>query len=152
MIKPVYFATAAALCLGACNSVYIKPNVAMEPGARVHAIAGGYGMRRSIKERMEARGYDITVGKNRQISGDENYQSEKYELDPSVKYVVKVDERQESYLPWWCLFNGIWWWNFNVSIAEQRSGTELMTWRGRGCAHSSLRKLDRILDQLEGDK
>lgn len=138
------------LALGGCNSVYVKPNT-MEPGTTVHAIAGGYSMKRSIKQRIEERGYSMTVGKNRKLSGGENIEFEKYELSDDVKYVIKVNERSEWMNPL-CIFNGLWWWNFNVSIADQKTGEELMTWRGRGCAHSSLRKLDRILDRLEGKR
>ena len=49
----------------------------------------------------------------------------------------------------WCIFNGFWWWNFNVSIADQKTGEELLTWRGRGCANSSVRLLNKILDDME---
>ncbi len=131
-----------------CNSVYIKPHT-VQPQTLVHVHSGGYSMRRSIKQRLEERGYTVTVGKNRKLSGGDEVDIERYELSPDVKYVIKVSERQETFSPFWCLFNGIWWWNFNVSIANQSTGEELMTWRGRGCANSSLRKLDRILDQLE---
>ena len=47
------------------------------------------------------------------------------------------------------MFNGFWWWNFNLSITNKNTGTEILSWRGRGCANSSLRKLNDILDELE---
>ena len=142
---------AAALGLGGCNSVYLKPG-SMEPGVKVHAVAGGYSMKRSVKESLENRGYEITVGKNRRLKDGDGISTDSYELPSDVKYVVKVDERREKFNSFWCVFNGFWWWNFNISIADQKTGEEILTWRGRGCAHSSVRKLNDILDRLEGKK
>lgn len=145
LILPILF-------LAACNSVYVKPNT-MEPGATVYAQRGGYTMRRSIKEALESRGYDVVVGKMKSISvfaGDEvESDIERNEIPKSTRYVIKVAERREKFFPLWCPFNGFWWWNFNVSIADQKTGTEIMTWRGRGCADSSIQKLNTILDELE---
>ena len=140
------------LLLAACNSVYVKPNT-MEPNAKVYADRGGFAMERSIKEALEKRGYVVNVGKMRSSyshnveEGTLNVKSS--EVPADVKYIVNVNERREKFNPIWCPFNGFWWWNFNVSIADQKTGEELMTWRGRGCAHSSLRKLNAILDELE---
>ena len=47
------------------------------------------------------------------------------------------------------MFNGFWWWNFNVSIIDRTNNNEILSWRGRGCQNSSLRKLNDILDELE---
>jgi hypothetical protein len=145
LILPILF-------LAACNSVYVKPNT-MEPGTTVYAQRGGYTMRRSIKEALESRGYDVVVGKMKSISvfaGDEvESDIERKEIPKSARYVIKVAERREKFFPLWCPFNGFWWWNFNVSIADQKTGTEIMTWRGRGCADSSIQKLNTILDELE---
>ena len=66
-----------------------------------------------------------------------------------AKYVVYVKERKEFLRPIWCMFNGFWWWNFSVSITDRANGEEILSWRGRGCANSSLRKLNDILDELE---
>ena len=74
---------------------------------------------------------------------------ERVDVPHDVQYVIKTTERKEKFNPFWCPFNGFWWWNFNVSIADQKTGTEIMTWRGRGCARSSIRKLNSILDELE---
>lgn len=144
-----------ALALTACNSIYIKPGVTLDKSQTFYAGRGGYTMQRSIKERMEERGYKVVVGKatnNRVINTD----SEDTNMDISdimrARYVVKVSERREFFGWFWCPFNGFWWWNFNVSIADQKTGEELMTWRGRGCANSSLRKLDNVLDKLEEQK
>jgi hypothetical protein len=134
-----------------CNSMYIKPGT-LDKSQKIYADRGGYGMKRSVKERMQDRGYNVVVGKNissKSIDGDSSI-----ELDESTtmdaRYVVKVAERKESFFVPWCIFNGFWWWNFNMSIADQKTGDEILSWRGRGCANSSLDKLDKMLDKLEG--
>ena len=140
------------LLLSACNSVYVKPN-SLHTYTTVYADRGGYGMRKSIKQEMEKRGYKVVVGKAKG-SRDFTDNSESIEIDYSsvpdnARYVIKVAERSERLAPIWCVFNGFWWWNFNISIADQSTGEELMTWRGRGCQNSSLRKFDAILDKME---
>lgn len=133
------------LLLVGCNSVYLKPNT-MEPGSKVYAARGGYSMSRSIKEKLEEHGFTVTVGKLRDaVSID----VDRFEMPKDTKYIVRVNEQEESFLPWWCVFNGFWWWKFNVSIANQKTGEEILSWRGRGCQNSSLRKLNRFLDELE---
>lgn len=140
------------LALAACNSMYIKPGT-LDKTQTVYATRGGYSMRRSIKQRMESRGYHVVVGKetsHNDFSDDaSDIELTKVQIPSDVRYVVKVSERREKFFAFWCPFNGFWWWNFNVSIADQKTGEELMTWRGRGCANSSLRKLDDALDTLE---
>ena len=133
------------LFLTACNSVYMKPNT-MEPGAKVYASRGGYSMSRSIKEELEKHGFKVTVGT---LSGESSVDIDKFEMPKNTRYIVRVNEHEESFMPCWCVFNGFWWWRFNVSIANQKTGDEILSWRGRGCQNSSLRKLNRILDELE---
>lgn len=132
------------LGLTACNSVYVKPN-SLNPDQKIFVPRGGYSMKRSVKLAMQNRDYNIYNGHLTRIS----LSSESYELPSSVKYAVRVDERSEIFRPIWCMFNGFWWWNFNVSIVEQKTGTEILSWRGRGCQNSSLRKLDELLDTME---
>ena len=138
--------------LAACNSVYVKPQ-SLDKTQIIYAQRGGYAMKRSIKETLEKRGYNVVVGKlkNNTNLGGENYDGdiERNEIPHNARYIVKVTERREKFNPFWCPLNGFWWWNFNVSIADQKTGTEIMTWRGRGCARSSLQKLNAILDELE---
>lgn len=140
------------LTLTACNSMYIKPN-SIDPTETFYTVAGGFSMKRSIKEQMEDRGYKVFIGKQTAskivgTSDGDIVDLNEYKME-NVRYVVNVNERREKFIPWWCMFNGFWWWNFNVSIGDQQTGEELFTWRGRGCANSSLRKLDDALDQLE---
>ena len=110
-------------------------------------------MKRGIKEALEQRGYKVVVGKlttNTSFDGDGfDGDIERNNIPSNARYVIKTSERTEKFNPFWCVFNGFWWWNFNVSIADQKTGTEIMSWRGRGCANSSLHKLNTILDELE---
>ena len=138
--------------LSACNSVYMKPNT-LDTGEVFYADRGGYSMRRSVKEAMESRGYNVIVGKAKttkewtDAEGDSELDTTNIPND--TKYIIKAKERREVFRPFWCALNGFWWWNFNVSIADQETGEELLTWRGRGCANSSIRLLNRILDDME---
>lgn len=140
------------VALTACNSVYVKPNT-LDTNGVFYADRGGYSMRRSIKESMELRGYRVVVGEakiSKEWTDAEGYaELDTTSIPNGVKYIIKVKEREESFCPIWCVFNGFWWWNFNVSIADQETGNELLTWRGRGCANSSVRLLNRILDDME---
>ena len=136
------------LSLTACNSVYMKPHT-LDKNQTIYAARGGYSMQRSIKQTMDERGYNVHVGtlKTEKYSDDVDFQT--FEVPNNAKYVVYVKERKEILRPVWCMFNGFWWWNFNVSITEKKTGTEIMSWRGRGCQNSSIHKLNEILDKLE---
>ena len=138
--------------LGGCNSVYVKPNT-LDVNQVFYADRGGYSMRRSVKETMESRGYKVVVGKatsNENMNdGASSIDVDKNIVPNNAHYIVKVSERSEKFRPVWCALNGFWWWNFNISIADQETGDELLTWRGRGCANSSVRLLNRILDDME---
>lgn len=140
------------LSLTGCNSVYVKPNT-LDKDQVVYADRGGYSMRRSIKQTMEERGYNVVVGKAKESKewndADVDSEIDTTTIPTNARYVIKVKERREVFRPVWCVFNGFWWWNFNVSIADNITGNEIMTWRGRGCANSSIRKLNKILDKIE---
>lgn len=156
-MKSLFYGLIATLTLAACNSVYINPDAKMDQGAHIYAAdRGGYSMRRSIKHELESRGYKISVGRairNRSAEGDNGYdiETETAIVPKDARYFLKTREREETFRPIWCALNGFWWWNFNVSIADQKTGAELMTWRGRGCANSSLRMLNNIIDKLENN-
>ncbi|MBP9999843.1 MAG: hypothetical protein KBT14_04120 [Proteobacteria bacterium] len=106
-------------------------------------------MKRSVKIALQNRNYNIHVGRLTRASDSSEMDFETYIVPTDAKYSVRVQERSETFRPIWCIFNGFWWWNFNVSIVEQKTGTEILSWRGRGCQNSSLRKLDSLLDTME---
>ena len=135
-----------SISLTACNSVYLKPD-SLDKNSLIFARRGGYSMERSIKETMDKRGYKTTVGVLKSASSSGN--RETVVIPENVKYVVRVEERREILRPIWCVFNGFWWWNFNVSISDRKTGNEILSWRGRGCANSSVNKLNNIFEQLE---
>jgi len=140
----------AVLCfaLSACNSIYMKPGT-LDKSQLVYATRGGYSMQRSIKQIMEERGYNVHVGALKSESEFDDGNLQTFAIPLKAKYVVYVKERTEILRPIWCIFNGFWWWNFSASITDRKTGTEILSWRGRGCANSSLRKLNDVLDELE---
>ena len=103
-------------------------------------------MTRGIKEKLEEHGFTVNVGN---LKNESSIDVDKFTVPKNTRYVVRVSEQTETFIPYWCIFNGFWWWRFNVSIADQKTGEEILSWRGRGCQNSSLRKLDRFLDELE---
>lgn len=136
------------LSLTGCNSIYMKSGT-MDTSQLIYAPRGGYSMQRSIKEVMEERGYNINVGALRTEKIFDDGEIQTFDIPPKARYVVYVKERKEILRPIWCLFNGFWWWNFSASVTDKSTGKEILSWRGRGCANSSLRKLNNILDELE---
>lgn len=152
MFRNLIILAVVAGTLGACNSVYMKPN-SLERNSVVYADRGGHSMLHNIKRQMENRGFDIVVGKAKSAEdigdGSSSIKIDKSVVPNNVQYIVKVSESEEKFRPIWCALNGFWWWNFSVSIADQHNGQEILSWRGRGCANSSLRKLNAILDKME---
>lgn len=137
--------------LGACNHVHMKPGT-LDKAHDIYTTRGGYNMRQATKERLQQRGYTLKIGKvksTNNIIETDIADYERFEIPANAHYLMTVSERKEKFRPIWCALNGFWWWNFNISIVNQQSGEEILTWRGRGCANSSLRKLDKILDNLE---
>lgn len=110
-------------------------------------------MRRAAKDVLEQRGYQVVVGKatNGAIKSDDSADIEydSYTVPGDARYVMTIREREEGFRTPWCMFNGFWWWRFNVSIADQETGKEILAWVGHGCANSSTRLFNKILDQLE---
>lgn len=136
--------------LSGCNSIYMKPHT-LDTTQTIFAFPGGYSMKRSIKENMDERGYNLDVGILKRSKDadafDENDQT--FDIPHNVRYIVNVKERSEILRPIWCVFNGFWWWNFNISITDKATHQEILSWRGRGCQNSSIRKLNAVLDELE---
>ncbi|MDR1338039.1 MAG: hypothetical protein LBJ73_03340 [Rickettsiales bacterium] len=156
-MKPIYFLSlVACVLLAGCNDMYIKPGT-LDARDTFYFNPGGGMMARHVKESMDRRGYDVRIGKRltKKTMGTREggvINIDEYKVE-NVKYVVNISETAESlwtplYIPW-CVFNGLWWVNFNMSIDDQTNGRELMTWHGSGCAGSSLRKLNRALDEME---
>ena len=135
-----------AFVLTGCNSIYLKPHT-LDTNELIYTPRAGYSMARSIKEVMENRGYNVSVGKLTRVS--EVSGKEAYQIPDNAKYAVNVKERNEFLRPIWCMFNGFWWWNFNVSIIDRTNNNEILSWRGRGCVNSSIRKMNDIFGELE---
>lgn len=144
----------SAISLSACNSVYLKPNT-LDASQVFYVDSGGYLMQLGTKEHMEERGYKLTVGHKRASIKTTYITSESVDSIISnadigkARYIVDISETTNKFRPFWCSLNGFWWTRFNMSIADNVTGQELLHWTGRGCVNSSVRKLDKILDKLE---
>lgn len=136
------------LSLAACNSIYLKPNT-LDTDKLIYTPRGGEAMQRSLKEVFEKRGYKIHVGQLTSVRERTSSDSETYSQSKDVRYSVIIDEKSSILRPIWCMFNGFWWWRFSLAISDRKTGTEILSWRGRGCQNSSLRKLNDVLDELE---
>lgn len=141
----------ACLSLVGCNSIYLKPN-SLDKNGVIYTPRGGYSMQRSLKQVMDERGYKTHVGKLKSVIERDSSDTEIYSQPNNIRYSIIIKERPEMLRPVWCIFNGFWWWNFNLAISDRKTGTEILSWRGRGCQNSSLRKLNEILDELEFKK
>lgn len=147
--KIILLSLAVVLC--GCNSIHMQPN-SLTPNATVYTTRGGYTLRPAIKELMQERGYEIKIGK---ITDSDNmfengiFEGEIFDIPESAQYILRVSENSERFRPIWCAFNGFWWWRFYVSIVDQHNSKEILTWTGRGCANSTIRKMENILDKLE---
>ncbi|MBQ0013490.1 MAG: hypothetical protein KBS86_02910 [Proteobacteria bacterium] len=141
------FVCIVPLCMCACNSVYVKKN-SLAPSELFYVDRGGDQLQHEIKNALEERGYHITIGRKKSttrttyISADTNSESK-------ARYIITINEKEPTLKPIWCVFNGFWWWRFNLSIADNETGQEILAWRGRMCANSAIRKLNRLLDDME---
>ena len=96
--------------------------------------------------------FDFKIGKiknTNQIAETMGQEFEAIEIPSDAKYIVRVAESSEKFRPIWCALNGFWWWRFNMSIVDNESDQEILTWSGRGCASSTARLFERILNELE---
>lgn len=139
------------LSLAGCNSIYLKPGT-LDTTKLIYTPRGGETMQRSLKEEFDKRGYKIHVGQLKSVRERTYSDSEGYSQPKNIRYSVIIKESSSILRPVWCMFNGFWWWNFSLAISDRQTGTEILSWRGRGCQNSSLRKLNDVLDELEMKK
>lgn len=144
------FVLFSLLCflVSGCNSIYLKPNT-LDTSQLIYTPRGGESMQRSLKEVFDKRGYKTHVGKLSSVHEGTSTDWEVYSQSKDVRYSVIINEKSTILRPIWCAFNGFWWWRFSLAISDRKTGTEILSWRGRGCQNSSLRKLNKILDELE---
>ncbi|MBQ6011890.1 MAG: hypothetical protein IJL23_02095 [Alphaproteobacteria bacterium] len=136
------------LSLTGCNSIYMKPGT-LDTDKLIYTPRGGETMQRSLKEVFDKRGYKTHVGQLTSVRERSSSDLEVYSQSKDIRYSIIIDEKPAILRPIWCAFNGFWWWRFSLAISDRKTGTEILSWRGRGCANSSLRKLNNILDELE---
>ena len=99
------------IALSACNSVHIHPNT-LDATQVLYVDAGGRIMTQKFKERMEQRGYKLTVGHKRAsikttyITSD-GAESIISEADIGrARYLVFMQETKNKFRPVWCSLNG----------------------------------------------
>ncbi|MDR0741734.1 MAG: hypothetical protein LBF28_03090 [Rickettsiales bacterium] len=143
----------ACILLTGCNSMHVKPNT-LDKNELFYVDRGGYQFQHAIKKHLENRGYKITVGEKRSavsptyMASDDSYSILSTTNTGKARYIIQISERMPEFNPL-CALNGFWWWRFNLSIADNKTGQELLGWSGRGCANSSLFELGKALDEME---
>ncbi|MBQ0013491.1 MAG: hypothetical protein KBS86_02915 [Proteobacteria bacterium] len=157
MNKTIVFLPLVALT--ACNTVAIKPH-SLNTNEKIYVDTNGETMRYYLKEELTKRGYNVTVGKKTSvqttttnIQGDKDGRVSTVELD-GARYVATINEydvgdymRILGRFPV-CVFNGWKWVDFNVSIADNQTGEEILYWSGMGCKGTVKSDLSQVLDQL----
>jgi len=107
-------------------------------------------MRHHAKDVLIKRGHTVKVGvAHSDHSGGVGMEAVASDIPEAARYVMVVYERSRWFRPVFCVFNGFWWWRFHMSIAEQETGREIMSWSGYGCANGRLRQFNRTLELLE---
>ena len=134
--------------LAACNAVSIKPH-SMDKSRIIFADRGGYTMKYAAKDELEKRGYKINVGEYKGGAEGDDVEIDFSSIPKNARYALKVKEKDASFSPLICMFGGFYWWRFNVSIADNETGEELLAWTGRGCRNWALRRLRRLVAELE---
>ena len=136
--------------MAACNAVNIKPGT-LDKSQTIYALYGGYHMRFAVKQELEERGYKVVVGQAKDSLSDDEFFGAVKDDTKGARYVLRVREPNKTayFAPIICSFNGFWWWVFDMSIMDQKTGEELLAWTGRGCANGNLRRLNRFMDEVE---
>lgn len=138
------------LIFAGCTHLTMTPN-SLDPDAVIYIERGGHQMLPIVKDVLEKRGYNVTVGEKRRTVALTYIESESAEsvMTERVRYVVQVKERKEFFAPIPCLLHGLWWWKYDVSIADNKTGTEILNWSSRSCAGRAETRLNNYLDKLE---
>ena len=76
----------------------------MVPGTTVYASRGGNTMTRGIKEKLEEHGFTVNVGN---LKNESSIDVDKFTVPKNTRYVVRVSEQTETFMPYWCIFNGV---------------------------------------------
>lgn len=148
------------LTLGACNTIDMKPH-SLDSTKKVYVDTNGETMRYYLKDEMEKRGYQVTVGHKHTVqnttanfSGDKEGHILTSDIG-NARYVATVNEYDVGQymnilgrFPV-CVFNGWKWVDFNVSIADNETGEEILYWSGMGCKETVKSNLIDVLDKLQ---
>ncbi len=139
----------ATLSVG-CTSLSVKPQTMDKKDNNiVYSQRGGEGMRHRAKSILEQRGWDVRVGKVKNDTQGDRIEILTQDVG-NVHYYVWVRE-DVRWAPITCLFAGAEMWSFTVSIADNKTGDEILNWDSWGCANTSAARFEKLLDKLESN-
>lgn len=157
-MKKIILLFPALLLLANCSTVMMTPH-SLDKTQKVYVDTNGERMRMALKQELSDRGYDVTVGtksvvNNIDLTTDSSVGSLSTTKINGARYVATVQENPiHEYLIIGgrviCMFNGWKWWDFSVSIADNKTGKEILNWSGMGCKGTTISKLRDLLDELE---
>lgn len=149
-VFPILF---VSLVFAGCTHLTMTPNT-LDTDAIIYVDRGGHQMLPIVKDVLTKRGYNVTVGEKRRTAGTTYIESSAPEsvMRDRARYVVSVKERRELFAPIPCLFHGLWWWKYDVSISDNKTGTEILNWSSRNCAGLAEWRFNNYLDKLEIQK
>ena len=143
-----------AILVAGCSHLSMVPNT-LDSDAVIYVDRGGHQMLPIVKDVLTKRGYKVTVGTKH--SSIRTINNESGDTDSVIsestigraRYVVTVRERNQLFLPFPCTIHGMWWIKYDVSIADNQTGTEILNWSSRNCAGLAEWRFKSHLDKLE---
>lgn len=150
-IPPLLF---VPIIMAGCTYVRVKPNT-LDRSEVIYVERGGHQMLMATKDILESRGYNVTVGEKRATVGPTFIESKNPDSimarasDNHARYVVDVNERRDFWLAFPCLFHGMWWWSYDLSVSDNKTGDEILNMTTRGCAAWTEGRFKKYLNQIE---
>lgn len=139
------------MLLTSCTNLMIKPDSINPRNRTIYTQRGGDGMLYRAKTILADRGWDLKVGKAKGDINSDGLDIESVKIDSNTHYYMKVKRYKLWFVPLYCMFNGGEFWVYNVSIANNQTGEELLIWDDYGCADSSAKRFNELLDILENN-
>lgn len=157
LLKIINITVLSLLC--ACSSVSMKSH-SLDKTQKIYVDTNGEKIRMAFKDELEKRGYDVTVGTRSEISNINFAYKEPNAVVSNTsingaRYIATIHEYpiNESMVVLGrfpvCMFNGWSWWDFSLSIADNKTGKEILNWSGMGCKGTVINQLQDLLNDLE---
>lgn len=139
---------ALSIALVGCNFMTIEPH-SLDKSKIIYMERTTNPMGHAIRNFLTKKGYKLTSGFRRARVDHIFINKSAKDVDKTPTYFLGISARSSGVWPVWCVFNGFNHWDFDMHIIDNETGQEIFTWSGFGCQNSSLRKLDRALDELK---